>query len=600
MPATILTYEFGIRLDEECMPALDAQIALKRSLYEKLVACLRQVYSELQEMTLKFAGSRAIQLTAEITRLSQEFDKARALNDAEALKIIAQQRSEARKELFPILLDTRRKHALALKPIFSKVGINSNCATYALRSKAVQEGLGWATANAVLNDALKAWKAALSQGQPPRFHSVEAKLSDPLTLQFTERGGLPVTRLFDGQCKQINLGADQTFGRRRYHQFKFRLGNLDARSYATGTWQYHRSLPKDSRAVIARLIQRRIGNENRYALHVVVKLSKPLHQSSTTIKRDGLVSLHFGWASDINGRRIAGIANSPDPFEAKLLQLPPEIEEELQRASKIQSLRYASRDHIVSSLRSINVEEWPDSPRDFYKKMRQLPAQNVALARLHCLIRLLRGSGYESKELETWRTKDLLLRQDFVNLGRRARNRRRDYWRVVANNFVTSYAAVAIEPLKLKAKAQKIDLKTGNKSELLPKARSGRVTAGIYELEECIRWACQKTNTPLLEIEADTVAICAVCCGRTETLDRKPSHIYCAKCNISNERKFNGAARAWQIAQPLLKEVFETHSADAERSITESAERHKAKSLKRSEGRSKARTVRSSDIDEVN
>jgi len=599
-PATIFTYEFGIRLDQECFPALNAQIALKRSLYNQLVACLRQIHSELQETTLQFAGPRAIELAADVARLSQDIDKARALNDTEALKKLSLQRSEAKKTLFPILLDTRRKHALALKPIFSKVGVNSNCATYVLRSQAVQEGLGWATANAVLNDAIKAWKASLSQGQAPRFVNGESRVTDSLTLQFTERGGLPITRLFDGKCKQINLGSDQTYGRRHYHEFKFRLGNLDARSYATGTWQYHRPLPKDSTAVIARIIQRRIGNDNRHSLHVVVKLPRPLYQLSTAVRRNGLVSLHFGWASDITGRRIAGIASSPNPLEAKLLQLPPVIEKDLQRAAKIQSLRYASRDHIVSLLRSIDVEDWPDLPREFYRKLRQLPGQNVALARLHCLYGLLRDVGYESNELKEWRAKDLLLRQDFVNLGRRARNRRRDYWRVIANNLVTSYAVIAIEPLKLKEKAQKVDPKTGKKSELLPKARAGRVMAGIYELEECIRWACQKTNTPLLEIEADTVASCAVCGGRTESLDGTPSHIYCAKCNVSNERKFNGAARAWQIAQPLLKEVFETHSQNVERSITESAERHQSKSLKRSEGRYKARTARSSDVDGVN
>jgi hypothetical protein len=69
-----------------------------------------------------------------------------------------------------MLKETRKAlRAEINRDYLSKIGKNSSCETYKLRSKAVADGLGWATANQVLDAALIAFKKSFVRGNAPRF-----------------------------------------------------------------------------------------------------------------------------------------------------------------------------------------------------------------------------------------------------------------------------------------------------------------------------------------------------------------------------------------------------------------------------------------------
>lgn len=574
------------------MPLVEEQIAKARALYNDLVACMRYVFAEISELTLQLAGPEARALVEKIDQLTKSFDEARATDDRDLLKSIAVRRKEARDKLFPLLGQTRKRHAADLHALYSKVGKNATCSTYKVRTKAVQDGLGWATANAILDNSLRSWKSSLTQGHSPRFSPGEFKLRDVLTLQFTEPGGLTTDKLFNGSHKQIKLLAPEEPGRKRYGSFCFRLGNSDADKYASGTWQYHRRIPESCRIALARLVRRRIGKDVRYSLQLVANLGEPLAPPANNAERGGLVAIHFGWAADITGRRVASVANSSNPNSASLLQLPPDIEADLTRAANIQAKRDSARDLLALVLRKLDIEPWPETLQEHCKVLRRLPTQQISLSRLHKFCRLLMAEGLVVPEIEEWRLEDRRRWQDTSHLSRRARNRRREHWRDIAINLVTHYRAIAIEPLDLARMAIKQDADSGKYSELARNARAGRVVAGIFELETAIRWACQKTRTPLLEISAQTVAVCAHCGGSTIP-DELSSHvIHCIECGSVVDRKSNGAARAFQIIEPHLDELCDAYLSDIERIAVEAAERRSAIKAKLSAGRSKARVER--------
>ncbi|SDE48350.1 hypothetical protein SAMN05444679_12390 [Variovorax sp. CF079] len=68
-------------------------------------------------------------------------------------------------ELTGLLRPTREKYRAEIRSLFfARVGNTTTTETYQLRCQAVNDGLGWATATAVLDSALLAWKSLSLSG----------------------------------------------------------------------------------------------------------------------------------------------------------------------------------------------------------------------------------------------------------------------------------------------------------------------------------------------------------------------------------------------------------------------------------------------------
>lgn len=603
----VLIYEYGARLDKNCIQAANGQIFKARRLYNDLVAEIRDIVNNMNVFVLEKAGADAIRCQADIDRLTEEFEAARAANDEEAMKQVAERRREKWRELAVAVKATRKElRAEIQRDYLSRIGKNSSCDTYKLRSKAVADGLGWATANQILDAALIAFKKSFVRGRPPRFARGDEKDQDVLTLQFTIAGGLPVDALLQGRHGELGLSATNGCGPRKYGEFRFRLGAAAADVNATGTWQYHRPLPEQATVGLARIVRRRVGKDYKWALQLQVK--QPLPDQQSVMGRKPLAAVHFGWAADVDGRHVAGITDGPDPGQSRVLRLPPAVEEGLERAREIQSERDKARDDIVPRLKEIALREVdavaleglpPDSPEvklarasEELKSLRRLPAQHVAIRRLHRLCGMLRDVDHVPDWLEAWRKEDRLRWQSTAHMARRARNLRKNFYRQTAIDLARAYSAIVIEPLDLAKAAIKVDEATGERTEFAKKARAGRVVAALYELESAIRWAAAKSGTALLELSGgETVSRCGYCGGDTVPDEADGQLLHCSQCGADIQRKQNGAALAWQMVnediEPLV-EQFWTQALEARR---EHEGKMAEKKAKMAEGRRAARTT---------
>lgn len=589
-----MIYEYGVRLDAESSAEVSQQISMSRRLYNDIVAVIRSTVAELQAFVIEKSGQDAIDLQAEIDRLTQAFDAARANDDEPSMSKIAAERREKWKSLGVMLKNARKVHRAEIQTRFlSRIGRNSTCATYIKRSEAVAAGLGWATANATLDAALQSFKKSFSLGKAPRFAKGDEITQDCLTLQFTEAGGVPADMLLEGRHGSFAITPSSGCGRRKYGEFKFRLGAAAADAWATGTWQYHRPIPEGASVALARLVRRRVGPHFKWAIQILVKPKEPIRIS--TGDRLPLASIHFGWASDVEGRRVAGIAYGADPEAAQIIALPPEIEIGLDRAANIQGERDNARDAIAARIKEdITL---PDSAsetlREIAGKIRKTRAQDVSANRLHYLSRLLREEDRLPEWLEAWRHKDRLMWQDQTHIAKRARNARKTFYRSLALNLTSRFEALAIEPLNLSAAAAKVDEVTGKKNELGKKARSGRVVAAIYELESALMWAASKAGTAMLEMHGKSATTCSICGG--EHLNAEDSDIqilHCADCGAALDRKQNGAAVAWQVANTQREDAVEDFWIAHLGRISEAKEKKAGKLAKMSEGRRKAQGTR--------
>ncbi|WP_222105188.1 zinc ribbon domain-containing protein [Denitromonas halophila] len=191
---------------------------------------------------------------------------------------------------------------------------------------------------------------------------------------------------------------------------------------------------------------------------------------------------------------------------------------------------------------------WPEDLVEELKAIRRLPPQHVAIRRLHRLCRALSELDGSPDWLEQWRKADRLRWQEAAHGARRARNARKDFYRTLAIELARSYDAIIIEPLGLAAAAKKIDEQTGERSEFARKARAGRTVAALYELEMAIRWAAAKCGSAVLELTGETATYCSVCGGSAMQSVENSQELDCTNCGARLDRKLNGAAIAWKMA----------------------------------------------------
>jgi hypothetical protein len=545
------------------------------------------------------AGPRAKELQQRVDALSERFREAKARNDEPEMQRIAQERREARKALYPILSETRKQHRQELiERFYQRIGNHSRCDTYRVRFQAVQEGLGFATANRVLESALKAWSDSMKQGRAPRFAVGAQKTQDVLTIQFTNAGGVLASDLF-GKRKEVALDFPKKgFRKRSYAGFRYRLGAASEGCYAEGSVQLDRPFPEGARVALARLVRKKVGMKHQYELQFLLTLPEPVRIEVPT-RRKPLLALHFGWSFDENGRRLAGVCDNGDALGASLLHLPPAIESMLRASAQVQAERDESRDAIVPKLKALSLPELPegDALAAVMDKVRNSPAQHVSANRLHHILHLLRERDIPvPDDLVAWGKEDRMRWQKQVGLARRARNRRRNFYRQCALDWARQYETILMEVPDLKKAAMKLDEQTGEKTDLAKKARAGRTLAALYELESAIQWAACKAGAAVLRLSGEpTASVCSLCGGASLQEDEQDSQVqYCPDCGSTLDRKTNGAANAWKAAHADL-ETLVTDYWKATLQMAHDAEARKAKKLARMvEGRKAARAVRSS------
>lgn len=593
-----------MRLDKDCIQAAGDQIIKSRRLYNDLVAAIRGIVTELTAFVLEKSGPDARRCQEEIDTLNAAFAAARAENNEDAMKHVAAARREKWRELAALVKEARTNHRSEIQSLYlSRIGKNSACDTYKIRSKAVADGLGWATANQVLDASLIAFKKSFARGNAPRFAVGEEKIQDALTLQFTMAGGLPVDAILAGKHGEVALLPTNGCGPRKYGEFRFRLGAAKSATDATGTWQYHRPLPEGAHVGLCRLVRRRVGKDYKWAIQLQVK--RPTIEHEVLAGRKPLVAVHFGWAANDDGRVVADISDGADPGQAYALKLPLEIEQGLERANAIQSARDSTRDVIVPRLNEIalpevdieNIEKLsPDSLEarlakvaEELRAIRRLPVGHVAVRRLHRLCGMLRDVGCLPEWLEAWRKEDRLRWQSATHIARRARNRRKGFYRQTAIDLARQYSTIVLEPLDLAKAAVKIDETTGERTEFTKKARAGRVVAALYELESAIRWAAAKTGSAVLELTGETASRCSTCGGSVVSDETNSQLLHCVQCGADLDRKQNAAAMAWQMANDDLESLIETFWTETIAARRAAEDGQAEKKSKMAEGRRQAR-----------
>jgi hypothetical protein len=280
----------------------------------------------------------------------------------------------------------------------------------------------------------------------------------------------------------------------------------------------------------------------------------------------------------------------------RVLQLPPEIETGLDRAAQIQSKRDAARNAVVARMKQIPLSlAWSSAPeaQQEYDAICRLAPSKVAINRLYRLCSMLQRAGLAAPDwLASWRAADRLDWQDTSHIAAAKRQQRNNYYRNEALRLVREFEVIAIEPIDLKASAQKVDVRTGEKNELHAKARAGRVIASLHEFELALRWAAARAQTALLELSGPTVQTCCHCAGRTQQPDEYVQVLNCLDCGAVIDLKRNAAAVGWQAVNADLEQLTQAYwqtAADAER---KSKDAKASRLTKMAAGRKAARTKR--------
>lgn len=581
-PPQIVVYEFGARLDAASEVAAGVQIEQARQLYNALVGCIRVVHMEMNAWVLDRAGTRAQALQAQLTQCEEELAGARAAAEVERMHQLAPQRLQLGTELTSLLRPVRERHREELRSrFFARVGNKTGTETYGLRCRAVDAGLGWATANEVLDSALLAWKKSLALGRAPGFASGDRKDQDTLSLQFTVKGGLPEHQVVDGSSQEIHLVCPDAARRRAYGSFRFRLGLARDNVDATGTWQYHRPLPDGAHVAGARLIRRRVADRFQWSLQLVLRLAEPVHLESTP--RRPLAALHFGWTKCEGGRRVATLAHDADPAAIQAIVLPASIEDDLARASELQGKRAQARDELLPRLVTLAEarRQLPAALRAELVTLGTLPGRQVASARLYRLHKALGELRLWRDWFDAWIREDRMRWQAAVLTARRARGRRRDFYRCKALEVVRAHGAVVMEPLDLRAASKAVDEASGQWAAFSRHARAGRTVAALHEFEQALRWACARHDTPVFELKGMTAQTCAVCgtAGLTVPQDAR-WQVRCGHCGARHDRHANAACCAWRWTHQDL----EPRLLDYRRKVAGSIEQTKARVEARKQG----------------
>ena len=236
--------------------------------------------------------------------------------------------------------------------------------------------------------------------------------------------------------------------------------------------------------------------------------------------------------------------------------MPASVEEDLARAGALTAQRAENRRAIVERLATLVRQDCvlPDVLSTELAALRILPAEKVATNRVYRVRRLLADAGIQRSWLDAWIAADRKQWQAALMMARRARGRRRDFYRRVALELAHRHRAVVLEPLDLKAASQATDAASGAWSGFSRHARAGRAVVALHEFDRAIRWACTRHATAVFDLTGLTTRTCATC-GSVDMVATSGlmAQLQCLRCGAQHDRHANAAACAWSHAHANLE-----------------------------------------------
>lgn len=586
-----LVYEYGVRIDKERQVDVRAEMQLAHRLYNELAAEMRRIGEEARHWLEAKAGDAARVVRNKIDVLNEAFKEAKARDDRDSLKQIADERRGLWRTYYEVVGAARVQHRKELGELFlSKIGRRSDCPTYQIMRRFVADGMGWATGNAVLTASLQAWAKQWPKFKLPNFHAVHEIVQQSLEVQFTD-GGLPVSKMHEGRHGDVCIMGTEA-GRSKYHGFRFRIGSGEAKRDITGTVYLHRLLPSDAVLQRARLVERRIGKDRKYYLQFVLLLKEDRPTLAVPEQRQSVLALDFGWYFEEDGRRVAGMADSGEPGEAKILRFPPSLEAVFDKAETVASERSLLRDEIAGELLAVKFTQAPEVIADMLTSLRRVPTiQRIAPGRIAALSLKWREecSDYQPQwlaRLEEWRKKDRLLWQSATHTAKRARNGRRKLYQLWALDWCRKYERIVIDTPDLEKSAKVKDKTTGAHNKLGQVARAGRARVALYELSQCIQWAAVRSGTVVAEVLGRTSKTCAHCGSPAAALPDNSRLLACSneECGAIEDREASAAAVVYSFAHANLA-VIEARHAEASSKKAEQLAKAKVNQERRMAGR---------------
>lgn len=587
--ASTRVFQYGIRVNNESRELINQQFFLAHQTYNDIVAEIRRIAQDALLWLQEQAGPEAATIRAKIDELNEQFDKAKAEDNRDALKIIAEERRGLWREWYQLMHAARRENSAELMLKLNNIGERAECSIYLIRCGAVKRGLGWATANAALKAAIQAFRKQWPKFKQPNFRRIAEIPRKTLELQFTTPGGITVESVLSRKCPEVSIHQNG----KKYADFTFRVGAGDDRKDVTGTIFYHRALPPEGKIKYARLVEQRIGKDLRHYLQLVVT-GMPSNGNGADPTERPLAALDFGWYFEDDGRRIAGFADGGSPDDAEIVRLPSDIDDLLVRSENFKAERDTARDEVVSYLKELAFEAIPEAIQEELLLLRKLPVQHVApsrLARLSIRWRTECPNYRQSvlQRLEDWRKDDKMRLQAESHLASRARGRRKKYYEELALIWTNKYGTIVIDSPELSEAAVVKDKTTGRHNKLGGIARGGRVKAALYDLEQALVNAASKTGTRLVKIKGRTSKTCSLCGGTIALQNDSDRNALCTECGATLDREKNAAAVVWLQGMAQADAIAQEYRAAQDKHAEQLQKRLERKQA-RTQARWKART----------
>lgn len=542
----VRTFEFGVRLDRVSEVAALTQVRLAQDLRRGLSAVMEDAYRQSQSLIRDWGGAELAAMEREIEVARDEMRRAAAARDRPAW---VERRSRWRslvvarvRRIAKILAEHREELKRAC---YSRVGNKIGCETYALRCQAVERGLGWGTANKVLDEAMIEWNTATKRGRCPRLRNAGEGEAEGLWLLFIagDRGGVDVDALLNGRRLDLRIDAPATPGARQYGTFAFRLGPASDEVWAEGTWQQHREMPTGARVLSARLVCRSSGSKRRWALQLIARLVVPVRKERSS---SDMVVVHTGWARLPDGRAIAAAARGPDVGDVELFVLPSDVEERLREAENTERKRAASLEDLLQWLGSrafkgIIAAQGFGDPAEALRRSRGL----LFADEVYAFRDWLRVLGVRIERLDQWVRDDRREWQSAAGASRRARGRRLVLYRSIAQRLADMAELVILsvpEPTYAAGDGM------GSPGVVAERLRGGRWVAAGSMLRKELEAAVRDRDGVMLECAgSDGPTVCLACgSGGVAVNAQRRTHLICSDCGHEIDRRAHAAVWLWR------------------------------------------------------
>lgn len=587
---TTVIYQYGCRVDKDCLKDVDEQFWLAQKLYNKLIEQIRGFRSQGEEILRQKSQDYDL-ICRQIEDMNKAFKAAKKENDEDRMVEIRATEKKLWADRKPLNKEARKAAREELKVLYSQIGKSADCKTYQLTQEFYREtGLYHETAWMTHDAALKAWQKVSTNGGKLHFRVYSERTTDHIDARIGTGGGADIAIVEAGNHKLVGLSEP---GTGKYPGFRIRIGGgkkVDGKTVypeATGTWNKHRPFPEGAMLTTTRLVRKRIGSDIKWYLQFQLKVD---HPTIDTEERLPIAAIHFGWnISDDGLRRIAAISTHEDPGMAEFIDLPYNLMEDFARAEALQSERDKLRDEFKEKILPLfDPQHCTEDQQKEHAAMLKLPTQHLSQKRLVRFNWQIQEVDIHFPELQEYSKKEWRLYQAQRHIEKRARNRRRKMYQQIALDLVKKHSAIIYSVPDLKDAALRIK-DDGKRNELGQLARTARSRVALSELKEALNWAAARAGTAVIDApDFSHTKECAVCGNEVE----RDWDIVTCNCGHVGDTKANSSARLYQKSQEYYREeadkILKAAEKKAEESIKKQQERLKKMQEKRRQNRKEA------------